>query len=158
MSGAPKWAQDMDTGIGALVKDLESARDDESGVVDWPSIVKQARGLGQHLVAAEADYRALVADANKRLAEASRQMQSQRGVGANPGTANQTVYISAGVTAGIAAGALVIGGVGGYVAKGFLEGRKKKKAAEAEDAANELPEAKEEPAKRKKLPKKPVDT
>jgi hypothetical protein len=141
----------MDAGIGALVKELESARDSEGGVVDWPGIVNRARGLGAHLGAAEADYRALVTDANKRLAEASRQVQQfQRpGVGAAAATGgSQTVYISAGATAGIAAGALLLGGVGGYAAKAYMDGRKRKKAAEAsENPSRELPEH-EEPEER----------
>lgn len=144
---APKWARDMDAGIGALVAELETARDGDGGVVDWPALVSRAKGLGAHLVAAEADYRGLVTDANKRLAEASRQLQAQSrpGVGQPAGQGSQTVYISAGATAGIAAGALLLGGVGGYAAKAMLDGRKAKKAAEAkENPTRELP-APEEP-------------
>jgi len=48
---------------------------------------------------------------------------------------SQTIYISAGAAAGIAAGALLVGGVAGYGTRIYMESRKKKAAAKAKELA-----------------------
>jgi hypothetical protein len=163
------WAQELNTGLGSLAEELDRARD--GGVPDWPAIMDRVKVLGASVVSAAGKYDGHMRDAGGKLANASKtiaalqtqvqQLQSQikpAGVGAAPGTGlgqSQTVYISAGATAGIAAGALLLGGVGGYAAKAFLDTRKKKKAAEAEAAeadarANEELEEPEDPEPRPK--------
>lgn len=171
----PAWVEGVVTGLGALIAELERARDavgvgaGETDAVDWPALVEKARGVGAKLEVATSDYKRIIAGANEKLASASLQIRGLHehvqelqgqlgppGVGAPKKTglgAGQTVYISAGATAGIAAGALLLGGVGGYAAKAMLDKRKKKKAAEAKEAAAAEPEEEEEeleekPAKR----------
>jgi len=146
----PGWVTGLNTGLGALVEELARAQEG-GGAVDWPTIMNKARALGEDIKSAATDYAGKIGDASSKLASASKQIQSLRqqvqnlqahlppmqrhpGMGQAAG-GNQTVYISAGATAGIAAGALLLGGVGGYAAKAFLEGRKTKKAAE--EAAKE---------------------
>lgn len=160
MSGAPAWVEGMAEGLGALVVELERARDGGEGVTDWPALMEKAQGLGAHVSAGASEYSRIIRGANEQLATASKKITTLQGmvreleaktkmapgVGA-PGTglgSSQTVYISAGATAGIAAGALLLGGVGGYAAKAFLDVRKKKKAAAAREAGAEEPEETEE--------------
>jgi len=162
MSG-PAWAEELSSGLGALVAELERAREDARVVgdglgsaevpsVDWSALIEKARGLGARVEGSASEYTRIIRGANEQLATASkkiatlqgmvRELESRTqlsgpGVGAPRRTGlgdSQTVYLSAGATAGIAAGALLIGGVGGYAAKAYLDKRKKKKAAEASEA------------------------
>jgi hypothetical protein len=122
--------QDLHTGLGSIVAEIEKAQG--GAEVDWSSVLEKAKGLGAGIGEAQAEHLKAVA----RLQAAAKhiqQLETQPGVGAPPkgvGASGQTVYISAGAAAGIALGALAIGGVGGYAVKAYSDNRKKKKAAE----------------------------
>ncbi len=157
------WAQELNSGLGALAADLESAREAAAtgtgSVPDWPALMERVKQMGVSVVSAAAKYDSHMKDASSKLAKASQTIQSLQsqlkpaGVGGAQATglgSGQTVYISAGATAGIAAGALILGGVGGYAAKAFFDTRKKKAAAaEARETEEETEEIEEEPAKKR---------
>jgi hypothetical protein len=178
------WAQELNTGLGALAEDLERARQaagspgggdvpvGTGAVTDWLALMERVKQMGAIVVSAAAKYDGHMRDASGKLAKASQtiqglqghvqQLQSQlkpAGVGgANPTGlgSGQTVYISAGATAGIAAGALLIGGFGGYAAKAYLDTRKKKAAAAeaARETEEEETEEIDETPKPKRVTKK----
>jgi beta-phosphoglucomutase-like phosphatase (HAD superfamily) len=156
----PTWSVEMDTGLGALISELEAAESGETGLgkkPDWNAIKAKAAAIKSHAASALHDYAQqngklqgaakFISQLQEQLAELKQcmaQQQLQTGTGA-PKTgvgqsSGQTVYISAGATAGIAAGALLIGAVGGYATKSLMQASKDKKikpAAEAKEVEEE---------------------
>jgi hypothetical protein len=155
----PAWARDLDTGLGALIAELEAAESSETGLgkaPNWDTIKAKAASIKAHAAAALHEFSQQsgklqnAAKYIERLQEqigqfkqqaAQQPMQApQTGTGMPPrqgvGQAgNQTVYLSAGATAGIAAGALLIGAVGGFATKAIIDsGKEKKKLAAVEEA------------------------
>jgi hypothetical protein len=151
------WAE-LDTGLGALIAELEAAESGEVGLgkaPDWSGLKEKAGAIKAHVASVQHDYseqRGKLQNAAKhidrlqgQLAQIKEQQPALQGLGgaampARPGVgqaAAQTVYLSAGATAGIAAGALLIGAVGGFATKAIIDSSKgKKKMASEQEAKN----------------------
>jgi hypothetical protein len=153
----PAWANDLHVGLGALIAELEAAESSQVGLgkkPDWDSIKAKAASIKAHVATALHDFgqqNEKLKNAAKyieRLQEELKPMQAaagaRSGVGQAP-TGQQTVYLSAGATAGIAAGALLIGAVGGYATKAIVDAGKQKKLAEEAKAKELAAAARETP-------------
>jgi hypothetical protein len=148
---SPSWANDLDAGLGALIAELEAAESGQTGLgksPDWESLKTKAAAVKAGVASALADFSqqsVKLQNAAKYIDQLKQQMSPGTGRPA-PGlgpTGGQTVFLSAGATAGIAAGALLIGAVGGFATKAIIDSGKDKKKAE-EKALKEAPEEEEE--------------
>jgi hypothetical protein len=161
----PAWASDLDTGLGALIAELEAAESSETGLgkaPNWDAIKAKAGAIKAHVASALHDFSQqngklhnaakYIEKLQEQLGQLKQQVQQQPIQGPQPGTGrppagvgqtgSQTVYLSAGATAGIAAGALLIGAVGGFATKAVIDASKdKKKLAAAEEAKKKALEA-----------------
>jgi hypothetical protein len=168
----PAWANDLDTGLGALIAELEAAESDETGLgkkPNWSAIKAKAATIKAHVASALHDFTQqngklhnaakYIDRLQEQLGQLKQQAQQQQqqpmqapqpwtGMAPRPGVgaAGQTVYLSAGATAGIAAGALLIGAVGGFATKAIIDANKDKKklAADEESKKKALKPASEE--------------
>jgi hypothetical protein len=154
------WREDLDTGLGSLIAELEAAESGEVGLgkkPDWDAIKAKAASIKAHVATAVHEFSQqngklgnaakYIEKLQEQLGQLKQQVQQQPMQGPQTGTgmppragvgqtSGQTVYLSAGATAGIAAGALLIGAVGGFATKAVIDANKDKKklAAAAEDA------------------------
>jgi hypothetical protein len=158
----PSWHSDLETGLGALIAALEAAESGATGLgkaPNWDEIKAKAASIKAHAATAlhefsqqsgklqnAAKYIERLQEQIGQFKQQAAQQQPMQGPQAGTGTGmpprpgmgqagNQTVYLSAGATAGIAAGALLIGAVGGFATKAIIDsGKEKKKLAAAEEA------------------------
>lgn len=146
----PSWHSDLETGLGALIAELEAAESTGLGKApDWASLKAKAASIKAHVASALHEYTqqsGKLQNAAKYIGQLQGQLKEQAAAPMQPATgtgrphglgqSGQTVYLSAGATAGIAAGALLIGAVGGFATKAFIDASKeKKKVEEAKKAA-----------------------